>query len=657
MNSNLLKNKKIIFSIKIFIILFLVFFVIFIFAEKSQLTMLDLGRHIKNGEMVWQNADVFYKNFYSFTEPDFPFINHHWLSGVIFYLLYLVGGFKLLTLFNLLLALMVAAIIYYLTIKRSNFWLASFLILPVILILSERTDIRPEMFSYLFLAITFYLIDRFRFTNNYRYLIWLIGLQLVWINLHVYFFLGLFLISLLLLEYLIKLNKKFFKTDYAKKLFFITVGCYLISLVNPNFIEGLIYPLNILKEYGYEIVENKSPFFLENLMINYNIIIFKILVGVLIVSYLILLIYSYKKKKGWYKIIDFNLAMAIFFTVIAFMAIRNLPIFALMTLPIIAINLNEIKIKKLAKSYVFLPVLIIAFYLLVASWLIIDYQGEKRFLKNDFGLGLEAGSEDSIRFFRENELNGPMFNNYDLGSALIFWLYPREKVFVDNRPEAYSVSFFNNIYKPMMEEDIAWLEYSEKFNIKTIYISHTDSTPWARAFIRNRLLDPEWPLIFFDKYTLIMVKAEEKNQNLIEKYRVTNEKFIAKFKELSSSANIKDRLNLADFALLSGQNELAKEIYEEILTKQPNNGLVLALMGNIYANSNKKSDLVLSLNYYHQAIENGYILPIIYNQLGLTYWNLENYQEAKKMWQKALSLEKNNDHAEYYLNQANQLLK
>ncbi|MFH1822118.1 MAG: hypothetical protein ABH830_00270 [Patescibacteria group bacterium] len=635
----------------------LVFFIAIIFLQQSQFTSLDLGRHIKNGEMVWQNTDVLYNNFYSFTEPDFPFINHHWLSGVIFYLVYLAGGFKLLTLFNLLLALMVAAIIYYLTIKRSNFWLASFLILPVILILSERTEIRPEMFSYLFLAIAFCLLDRFRQTKNYRYLIWLIGLQLVWINLHVYFFIGLFLISVILLEQLILLNKKFFKTSYAKKLFFITVGCYLISLVNPNFIKGLIYPLQILKEYGYQIAENKSPFFLENLMINYNITIFKILVGILIISFIILFISNIKKHKPWYSLISFDLAIATFFTLIAFMAVRNLPVFALMILPIIAINLNEIKIKKLAKSYVFLPVLIIAFYLLVASWLINDYQGERKFIKHDFGLGLEAGSEDSIRFFRENELSGPIFNNYDLGSALIFWLYPREKVFVDNRPEAYSVSFFNDIYKPMMEENNAWLEISEKFEIKTIYISHTDSTPWARNFISERLHDDRWPLIYFDKYTLIMVKASEENYSLIEKYGFNQEKFTLRINTLKVGANLKNRLNLADLAVLYGQVNLAEDIYKEILDSQPSNGQVLALMGYRYANSNKKSDLILSLSYFDKAIERGYVLPGIYNQMGLNYWNLENYQEARKMWQKALSLEKNNEHAEYYLNQANQLLK
>src|SRR3990167_1948387 len=54
----------------------------------------DLARHIKNGEMILRgNFDVLYKNVYSYTEPDQPFTNHHWLSGVIFYLLFELIGF------------------------------------------------------------------------------------------------------------------------------------------------------------------------------------------------------------------------------------------------------------------------------------------------------------------------------------------------------------------------------------------------------------------------------------------------------------------------------------------------------------------------------------------------------------------------------------
>src|SRR3989338_2363588 len=78
-----------------------------LFAQKIDLTTADLGRHIKNGELILNGSveerrAVFTENFYSYTEPTHPFLNHHWGSGVLFYLIERVAGFGGLSLFFLL---------------------------------------------------------------------------------------------------------------------------------------------------------------------------------------------------------------------------------------------------------------------------------------------------------------------------------------------------------------------------------------------------------------------------------------------------------------------------------------------------------------------------------------------------------------------------
>src|SRR5262250_2121111 len=55
-------------------------------AHSINLTDSDLGRHLKNGELVIQSRLVARTNLFSYTFPDQPFVNHHWGSGVIFYL-------------------------------------------------------------------------------------------------------------------------------------------------------------------------------------------------------------------------------------------------------------------------------------------------------------------------------------------------------------------------------------------------------------------------------------------------------------------------------------------------------------------------------------------------------------------------------------------
>ena len=46
----------------------------------------DLGRHLKLGEIIVQQKNIPKTNLFSYTYPDFPFINHHWLSEVIFFI-------------------------------------------------------------------------------------------------------------------------------------------------------------------------------------------------------------------------------------------------------------------------------------------------------------------------------------------------------------------------------------------------------------------------------------------------------------------------------------------------------------------------------------------------------------------------------------------
>src|SRR3989344_9096051 len=65
----------------------------------------DIGRHLKVGEIIWQTKEIPKTNLFSFTESDFTFINHHWLSEVMFFGIFNVAGFTGLILFKAFLAL------------------------------------------------------------------------------------------------------------------------------------------------------------------------------------------------------------------------------------------------------------------------------------------------------------------------------------------------------------------------------------------------------------------------------------------------------------------------------------------------------------------------------------------------------------------------
>ncbi len=658
--------------IKIIIFTGLLILVGIIFSQKINFTNIDLGRHLENGKIVWENPQILFQNFYSYTEPDFKFINHHWLSGLIFYKIYVIGGFKLLGIFNLLIALITFLLFFKLSNKKSNFYLSAAISLPVIFLLSERVEIRPEIFSYLFIILTWLLIEKIANNKIWRHLLLFIPIFIIWANLHIYFFIGLALIGFKMLAEFLPLL--FIKTEnikdqiklawlkakpWAKTLFFSFLAC----LITPNTWRGLLYPFNIFQNYGYEIAENKTIFYLSHLTINPNFYLFKIILILLILSWLIYFLFSKKLRL-------FDLLISLFFSFLALFASRNLAIFGLTALVLIPANLHKpwkylsntplisrFSIKDKVKPYLFgffgLIIVIIIFYL------VIDGRSYNNTIKNPLGFNLLTKNSDSATFFKENKLSGPIFNNYDIGSALIFWLFPQEKIFVDNRPEAYSNKFFTETYVPLQNDDKKWEELNNYYKFKTIYFSHTDGTPWAQQFLKRILSDNNWSLIYFDSYTVILVNKKLNDTDLINKLTIDTktEAFRNNLRSLVASSNLKNQMALASFAEKTNQSILAEEIYRGILIKYPNYNEALVSLGSIYANSQDRSQLIKSLKYFEDALASGYLLPEIYNQIGLVNWQLNEYQKAEIAWVSALKLERKNISALYYLNQINDLKK
>ena len=120
----------------------------FLFTKIALPAALDLPRQMKNGEMILHgDFSVLTKNVYSYIEPNQQFANHHWLSGVIFYLLHAAIGYSGMVIFKVIFLLVTFALLFWLTVKKNDFWLVALFSIPTIFILIERTALRPEMFT------------------------------------------------------------------------------------------------------------------------------------------------------------------------------------------------------------------------------------------------------------------------------------------------------------------------------------------------------------------------------------------------------------------------------------------------------------------------------------------------------------------------------
>lgn len=614
--------------------------VLLVYFQMISFTAVDLGRHLANGRALWNHPELLSHNFYSYTEPDFPFINHHWLYGLLVYGIYLFSGFAGLSAFNAVVGLAAFLMFFFLARRRAGFWSTAILSLPVILLLSERVEVRPEMVSYLFIALSLYLLERVRRTRDYRWLWAFSPFLLIWTNVHIYFFIGLALLAFAGLADLRNWKARFWPY----------LAALAVCFINPNFWRGLLYPLNIFQNYGYEVAENKSVFFLDDLMLDGNFLVFKILLIIFILSWVA---YVWKERR----VRIFDLLCSLFFSAFALAYSRNISLFGLAALPVIAANLSpwlkveSVKIggrKPIFWASTFFILFLAAFFLLIHD----GQEGRLRFLRQPWGAGVAADYDASFRFFQDNNLSGPIFNNYDLGSALIFWLGEQEKVFVDNRPEAYSASFFSETYKPMQLKGEKWEEAVLHYGLKTVYFSHTDGTPWGQVFLSRILQDESWYLLYFDAQTVIVSSDPSYSGQALDA-----EGFIARYTALSSLSSRRERLSLANLAISAGYLDLAGQALRQMVEEYPRDYRPALYLANLYSSSGDPRLVQEAITLYDRVIAAGAKLPSVYDNLGLAHWTLGEYLSAHQAWQQALRRNRKDAAAASYLQQLDDLVR
>jgi hypothetical protein len=404
------------------------------------------------------------------------------------------------------------------TRKEIGFSIAVLLSILLIPLMAYRKEIRPEMLSCFFSASFFSILWAHRNKTLSAKWLWVLPvLEVAWVNLHIYFFLGPAIVGAFLLEKVI-----FYLKDCKEKLrvIFYTFGSVLLAtLINPFGWNNVIYPFLIYNNRGYRVLEEQSVWFIEKLGINNpSFLFFKITLAVLLISFVWIVI----RKRKKFPLVNFFLISG--FAFMACWSIRNITLFAFMSLPILAKNINiiwpNLNFNSLNKK------VSLAGISLVLVFIVLTVYGKALPVNSgSFGLGVIKGQDKAIDFFKGNNLQGPIFNNYDIGGYLIYNLFPQEKVFVDNRPETYPGEFFQEDYIPMQEDDDIWLAKSKEYGINAIIFYRHDATPWGQQFLITRIDDASWAPVFVDDRVIIFLKRNLLNNNVIQKYEIPRKMF------------------------------------------------------------------------------------------------------------------------------------
>ena len=507
------------------------FYLVLFFLRPINLFTADLGRHIINGRQILaalpQRSAVFDKNYYSYTEKNYPFINHHWFYGVFSYLIYQMGGFTALELTNALIKTMAIGLMLLGVgwLSRSKWrWqltaLAGWLVLPLV---TYRLEIRPETISF-FLVVIFYLalslLQKLRL--NWRsLLIILLPLQVFWVNTHIFWFFSFLLTTSFLLV-------NFMKRDWQKTrlLTFITISLVLVSLINPFNWKLILFPFEILQHYGYSIVENQTLWFIWQ-RFHQPVIGYTLLITVFVV---LTSLFNWFFNRFHWSWTDWLIMFACLLA--SWKMNRFIPFFGLFLIPVLVNWLTPPVDFIQQKSHFFMSLAnklwLVSGLSLVTFGLLVILIISGLFLPPimDLKLGLLPQNERLAHFIKNNQLPGPIFNNYDIGGYLIFSFFPHREVFVDNRPEAYPVDFLEKKYIRAQKSTKEWQKLLKQYRFQSIIFYRLDQTPWAQPFLISRIKDKAWVPIYVDSYTLVLVQNNQQNQRLIKKFRLPRKIFV-----------------------------------------------------------------------------------------------------------------------------------
>lgn len=158
----------------------------------------DIWWHLRTGQLIWQRGEIPQTDWFTYTNPDSPWIDLHWGFQLIVVGLWAAGGAAALILAKSAVGTL-TYVLMMLTARRAwPLWHTVACLLPSLLLFAGRYYVRPEMASLLFLAATLCVLFHVR---RKPWLVWLLpAIQLVWVNVHALFVLGLVAWAIFLLD-------------------------------------------------------------------------------------------------------------------------------------------------------------------------------------------------------------------------------------------------------------------------------------------------------------------------------------------------------------------------------------------------------------------------------------------------------------------------
>lgn len=446
----------------------------------------DTWFHLRTGAYVVQNHRLPDPDPFSWTtymgQPAYPGeettrdlnIKHEWLAQVILYLVYAAGGFPGMVLFRAGCLTALCGIMGWIAFRRTGrFYLSLAAAMTVGMMARGVATDRPFLITYLMMAITLWILER-------RRGLWALPpLFVFWANAHGGYFMGWVLLGAYCGEALLLRLRKQPPAD-EKTLWTASLLAVLASGLNPtyfNVIPGMLaYRQSLLQQ---SLKEWHTPGLWPPSL--YSVLLFA---GAAI------LLWARRRTRAsdW-------LLFAVF-GAFSLMAQRNVILVGMIAPLVIASYLPEWKRA------------VPAFAAFAVPLVLLGIAGERIAGGSAFQLRVDDWQypAGAVRFLKEHNVSGPMFNIYEAGGYLMWDAWPLQKTFVDGR--ALNESVFRDYMKiAYYDRDAEAL--LDKYGVQVLLLEGFEYWTGNVYTLGAMLSDPsqtKWKLVLQDKAAMIFMR-------------------------------------------------------------------------------------------------------------------------------------------------------
>ncbi len=205
----------------------------------------DYWWQLRTGALILETGEVPKHDIYTYTVPGARYIDIHWLHQVGLHGLHSLGGHDAVVVAKALMVCALIGILAPIGYRRERPWVSALGLGLMLLVAADRFMPRPELPSFLLLAALLALLDRHERRRD-AWVFAIVPLQLVWANVHGLFALGLAVCGIYLAAELLRplvAPGQRLDARAAGRLAAVTALSALVCLVNPNGLEGALYPI------------------------------------------------------------------------------------------------------------------------------------------------------------------------------------------------------------------------------------------------------------------------------------------------------------------------------------------------------------------------------------------------------------------------------